>query len=238
MVSSGEPRASEPHLALSLVNSRMGKETPASQQALLYPLSVFYSRNRIAGPVAHAMEPDSLPSPFRSLLVHGGEMTSALEAYTGARIAIRVLSRHITRSYSRQVLIVRESDGCPIGIAAIRVRLSLVEPGIAAEILAEQRPFGRIMRETGSGVYGSCPEAFFEAEPNEELQGFFWQSNSRKMYGRRGALVWNGVKIGQVVEILGADIARMGTGVPDLGDRSPALRESPLVAESVRPDLG
>ena len=215
----------------------MGTEIQASQKTLLYPLSEFYSRNRIAGPVAHATAPDSLPSPFRRLLVHGGEMTSALEAYTGGRIAIRVLSRHIARSYSRRVLIVRESDGCPIGMAAIRVRLRMVEPEVAAEILAEQRPFGRIMRETGNGIYKSCPEAFFEAEPNEELQGFFWQSNSSTMYGRRGALMWNGLKIGQVVEILRADIARLGSDVPVPGDGYLTPRESLLAAESARPDL-
>ncbi len=171
-------------------------------EKLLYPLNIFDARNGIVGPAVKEISAEAIPPTLQGLLVGSSEMTAALEAHFEGPLAIRLLSRHFTRSYFRRVLLVLEKTGLPVGMAAIRVRLDLLPDAIVAQIRAEQVPLGRIMREVGIGRYTTRPEAFAEVEPNGELSGFFWKSSSRKMYGRRATMLLDGAKFGEVAEIL------------------------------------
>ena len=60
-------------MALSKIRPRV------SSNGVLYPLDFVYARSGVEMPEAEVIEADSIPQPYRSLLVHKTDMTLTLE---------------------------------------------------------------------------------------------------------------------------------------------------------------
>ena len=168
----------------------------------LFPLDLAYTQAGVAQPVVKPIPPDAIPHPYRSLLVHEHDMTLTLERHHGGAVMLRTLST-TTRGqwYLRRVLLVQEYSGRPVEMGAIRLRLDAFPDRIRRQILKNELPLGRVLRNGGID-FTSQPRAFFAVTPNSEMMGVFWMREARTLYGRQTELFEGGRKIGDIVEIL------------------------------------
>jgi chorismate-pyruvate lyase len=173
-----------------------------STRGFLYPLDVAYARLGLSVPVARRIAPDRIPSPYRTLLAHEGEMTRMLERHFGEPLVIRVLTRWSHgRWYFRRSLLARVRSGAPVAMGMIRLRLDIFSPRLRARVVRGDAPLGRLLRNERF-EYRSEPRAFFEITPNVEMLGVFWMPRSRLLYGRQTALTVGGATIGTIIEVL------------------------------------
>ena len=183
----------------------MTTEPPAAEtrsEGLLYPLDLVYERAGIEIPRVEVVAPDDIPLPYRSLLAHDIDMTLTLERHFGGRVVLRPLSTFtLGDSYFRRVLLVQEYAGQPVEMGAIRMRLDAFSDEIRGQILNNEVPLGRILRE-GRFEYESHVKAFLRVTPNPEMMGVFWMRESRTLYGRRTEVLHGGARIGDIVEVL------------------------------------
>ena len=169
---------------------------------LLYPLDLVYERSGIAVPHVDVVQPGDIPLPYRTLLVHDSDMTLTLERHFGDRVMLRPLSTFTLRgSYFRRVLLVQEYAGQPVEMGAIRMELDAFDEPIRDQIVRNEIPLGRILRD-GRFEYTSRVKAFLQVTPNAEMMGVFWMREPRTLYGRRTEIIRHGAKIGDIVEVL------------------------------------
>lgn len=174
----------------------------SSNNGILYPLNLAYTQAGIPQPKAHEVSPRDIPFPYRTLLVHENDMTLTLERHFGGSVMLRTLSTTTSGDwYLRRVLLVQAYSGRPVEMGAIRLRLSAFTPRVRAQILKNQVPFGRLLRDAGVD-FKSQPRVFLEVEPNPEMMGVFWMREPRTLYGRQTEAFHSGTKIGDIVEIL------------------------------------
>jgi hypothetical protein len=169
---------------------------------MLFPLDSAYEHLGLAAPKAQLVAADRLPSPYRSLLAHDGDMTTTLERHFGGRLCLRTLSTSIGEDwYQRRVLLAQEHSGRPVEMGVLRTSLAPFSAGIRAEILRGREPFGRILRRMAVN-FVSRPLAFLAITPNSELMGLFWMREPVTLYGRKTEVMVDGKKIGDIVEVL------------------------------------
>jgi chorismate-pyruvate lyase len=189
--------------AIRLVRARgTGTRVPASDDGILYPLDFVYTQAGVALPKVKRISPEEIPFPYRSLLVHESDMTLTLERHFGGRVVLRTLSTFTSGPwYLRRVLLVQEYSGRPVEMGAIRMKLDAFSSRIRAEIVRNEIPLGRILRDGGVD-YKSRPRAFLAVTPNPEMMGVFWMREPRTLYGRQTEIIQGGQKIGDIVEVL------------------------------------
>ena len=181
-----------------------GKRTThrTSSRDTLYPLDVVYRRAGVEMPAMRTVAPYEIPMPYRSLLVHEDDMTITLERHFGGRVVLRALSTFTSGGwYFRRVLLVQEYTGRPVEMGAIRMKLDRFGARLKKQILKNEVPLGRLLRDSGF-TYVSHATAFLAITPNPEMMGVFWMRESKTLYGRRTEIVRNGTKIGDIVEVL------------------------------------
>jgi chorismate-pyruvate lyase len=173
-----------------------------STNGMLFPLDFVYARSGVALPDVEIVEPDDIPPPYRSLLVHTTDMTLTLEHHFGGKVALRPLATFTCGPwYFRRVLLAQEYSGRPVEMGAIRIKLGAFTERIRRQILKNDVPLGRLLRD-GGVRYESRPKAFLSVTPNSEMMGVFWMREPRILYGRRTEMVHDGAKIGDIVEVL------------------------------------
>jgi chorismate-pyruvate lyase len=174
----------------------------SGRNGLLHPLDLVYERAGVPLPQFERIEPDDIPSPYRSLLVHERDMTLTLEAHFGGRVVLRPLSTYMRGAwYYRRVLLAQEYSGRPVEMGAIRIKIDAFAPKVRAEILRNAVPLGRILRDSGVD-FRSKPTAFLAITPNPEMMGVFWMREPRTLYGRQTRVLLGGTRIGEIVEVL------------------------------------
>jgi hypothetical protein len=169
---------------------------------MLFPLDFVYARSGVALPQVTAIEPDDIPLPYRSLLVHETDMTLTLERHFGGRIVLRPLATFTSGPwYFRRVLLAQEYTGRPVEMGAIRIKVGAFPDRIKKQILKNDVPLGRLLRD-GGVKYESRPKTFLAVMPNSEMMGVFWMREPRMLYGRRTEMLHEDVKVGDIVEVL------------------------------------
>lgn len=175
---------------------------PGSSNGILYPLDLAYTQAGVPQPKVHEISPKDIPFPYRSLLVHENDMTLTLERHFGGPVMLRTLSTVVRGShYLRRVLLVQEYSGRPVEMGAIRLKMEVFKPQIRGQILRNEIPLGRVLRDGGVD-FKSQPRVFLAVEPNPEMMGVFWMREPRTLYGRQTEMFQGGAKIGDIVEIL------------------------------------
>jgi chorismate-pyruvate lyase len=173
-----------------------------TSNGILFPLDFVYARSGVELPTVTAIDPDDIPLPYRSLLVHRTDMTLTLERHFGGRVALRPLATFLHGPwYFRRVLLAQEYTGRPVEMGAIRIRVPAFPARIQKQILKNDVPLGRLLRDGGVD-YESRPTVFLSVIPNPEMMGVFWMREPKMLYGRRTEMIHNGVKIGDIVEVL------------------------------------
>ncbi|MGE0395027.1 MAG: hypothetical protein AB7I25_14695 [Vicinamibacterales bacterium] len=178
------------------------RSTRAGTPGPLFPLDLAYTQAGVSLPTVRTIPPDEIPPPYHSLLVHEQDMTLTLERHHGGPVLLRTLST-TTRGgwYLRRVLLVQAYSGRPVEMGAIRLRLDAFPRKIQQQILRNEVPLGRVLRNGGIDFH-SRPRAFFTVTPNSEMMGVFWMREPRPLYGRQTALSVDGRRLGDIVEIL------------------------------------
>lgn len=170
---------------------------------IAYPLDEFYTLAGMTLPRIEAVTSDTVPEPYRELLVHENDMTPTLEAFHAQTVHLRVLRRQQRDDfYFREVVLVTDEGEKPVEFGAIKINLVLFPPAARRLILEERHPLGHILRDC-EVTHTSRPKAFLKIESDEFMAASLGMSGKHVLYGRRNTLADPQQRpLAEVVEIL------------------------------------
>ena len=168
-----------------------------------YPLSEFYSRAKRPFPRIETITADTVPEPYRALLVHDNDMTPTLETFHSSRIHLEILSRDRRGDfYYREVALRLDHDERPVEFGANKVYLGAFPEDAQEQILLERVPLGTILRDCGVR-HKTEAKFFLRVEPDELILNALEVENSATLYGRKALITdGNGKPLSEIVEIL------------------------------------
>jgi chorismate-pyruvate lyase len=177
--------------------------TIAQAPDLLYPLTVFRKRDHRPLPVYEAVDAEAVPEPYRTLLVHKGDMTSRLEAHHGSPLKLRVLHRsHTPEVYLREVLLCTANDELPVEYGAIEIDLATFAEPLRSQIVEGRLPLGGLLNSHGF-KYRSRPRGFLRVLPDLTLCRHFGVEAASAFWGRSNVLLGADDRVfAQIVEVL------------------------------------
>ncbi|HYG74103.1 MAG TPA: hypothetical protein VEK08_03780 [Planctomycetota bacterium] len=182
---------------------KLSKSAKVKTASAAYPLDVFYAAAGLKLPRITEIDGATMLEPYRTLLVHKGDMTPALENHYGSSIHIQILQMHNKRdSYTREVVLRLDGSERPIEFGAIEIKLDLFVKKAREEIIEGVRPLGAIMREY-SVVHTSRPSAFLQIQSDGVINEALELSGNMTLFGRRNTLINpEGQPLAEIVEIL------------------------------------
>ncbi len=125
-----------------------------------------------------------VPPPYHDLLVHDHHMTVTVEAYHGDLVNVQVLDKRRSGSfYSRKILLSLQKTGKVVQFGIVRVNLDYLPEAAQAEIVAEKKPFGRVLIEHDV-LRRIEPTAYLRIEGGPKQMAWFGQTEPRPLYGR------------------------------------------------------
>jgi len=170
---------------------------------LLYPLRRFCADAGHALPTCEVIDGATMPEPYRSLLVHHGDMTSRLETFHDGGIVIEVLHQEQTaEAYRREVVLRVESSGLAVEYGAIEIHLDAFGEDLRRLILEHHLPLGGLLNRFKVN-YRSEPKAFIRLGADPVMQRVFEAPEAREFFGRSNVLIGDGDQVlAQIVEVL------------------------------------
>ena len=170
---------------------------------LLYPLSFIRRARGIPKLSFEEVDPQEIPDPYYSLLVHEGDMTSRLEAFHEDEIKVRKLSSSSDgKAYFREVILHAENAQKATEYGAIEITLQNLEEELRTAVIEAQRPLGAILNEARI-PYSSAPRAFLKIVPDNAIVDAFGSVEADYLYGRSNEITsYSGDIIARIVEIL------------------------------------
>ena len=185
-------------------STKQTESTPASPIiALVHPLDDFYNRSGVPLPPLQQVDGEEVPEPYKRLLVHSSDMTSTLENFYEEPVHVRVLSRKQDgNDYFREVVLCTEGDSKPVEFGAIKINLALFPEAAKKQILEEQWPLGRILKDCAV-TYSSWPKAFLKIASDRLINTALGLKGAHVLYGRRNTLLnANDQSLAEIIEIL------------------------------------
>ena len=170
---------------------------------LLFPLSHFCRASGHPLPACEFIDGAVMPEPYRTMLVHHGDMTSRLEEFHGATMKLRVLHRETSGdAHRREVLLCNADSGLPVEYGAIEINLAAFDEPLRAEILEGRQPLGGLLNRHGVR-YRSEPRAFLKLAPDSAMDAHFELDGAHTLYGRSNVLLGDGGRVlARIVEVL------------------------------------
>jgi hypothetical protein len=170
---------------------------------LLYPLTLFRQNGGHALPSFSMVEGEDMPEPYRTLLVHHGDMTSRLQSHYDGDIILEVLHREETpQAYRREVVLHRERDNLPVEYGAIEIELDAFAAELREAILQEHLPLGGLLNHY-KVKYRSRPKAFILLGPDNFMSEVLEMPGAKGFYGRCNELLGDGDQVlARIVEVL------------------------------------
>lgn len=125
----------------------------ATQVDLTELVDLFYDQPKALGEFAEVVA-EEIPPATRSLLNHHQHMTVTIERFHRCPVSVRVLQTSQRGDwYAREILLERTASaaGAPAGMVVqygiVRLNLGLLADAVKNEILAGQKPLGRVLIE-------------------------------------------------------------------------------------------
>jgi chorismate-pyruvate lyase len=119
----------------------------AAQVELAELLDLFYEHAAAVGEFLE-VEPTEVPPLTRSLLNHEQHMTVTVERFHRCAVDVRVLRFKQTEEwYAREIVLERTTDRGVVQYGIVRLNLSLLADSVRNEILAADKPLGRVLIE-------------------------------------------------------------------------------------------
>ena len=185
------------------INSDPAIDPAVDSNSIAYPLNDFYNRNGHLLPPLEEVDPETVPQPYKALLVHQNDMTSTLENHHGAAIHLRIVSK-LRRGddYFREVALLLEGSEKPVEFGAIKINLALFPQAAREEILEEHWPLGRVLKEHNI-KFSSQPRGFLRVASDKLINSVLHLNGAHLLYGRRNTLSDTaGQSLAEIVEIL------------------------------------
>ena len=163
----------------------------------------FYAHASLPRPILEPVEGQSIPEPYRRLLVHNGDMTPALESFHAGAIHLEVLRSKLDGNrYERDVVLRMNGSHKPVEFGAIEIDLSVVGAAARKEILEAHKPLGAILRDFAI-AHLSRPKAFVRLQSDPIINASLQLAGPLTLYGRRNTLLLpDGRTLAEIVEIL------------------------------------
>ncbi|MBM3844866.1 MAG: hypothetical protein FJ405_01090 [Verrucomicrobia bacterium] len=181
----------------------------ASVQPLLHPLDESCARAGRRIPSAKALQPEDMPEPYRSLLVHDTDMTSTLSAFHGNRLHLEVLSVELGGDAClREVVLRVDGTRKPVEFGAIKIHLHALPPPARRLVLEGRVPLGQILRDAQI-PFLSKPKGYLKVVADEFMSAALELKDSKaELFGRRNTLTDPRLgPIAEIVEILPPAVA-------------------------------
>ncbi len=184
------------------MTTRTPQGTPTASP-LIHPMDEFYAQAGRPMPRVERVEAENIPEPQRSLLVHEGDMTSALTNFHKSDMHLEVIRREMREDvYTREVVLLLDGSDQAVEFGAIRIYLSLLPSPARRAILDEHLPLGQILKEFHVR-FESRPKAFLRIESDDFINRSLRLHESALLYGRRNTLTDSQQRpLAEIVEIL------------------------------------
>jgi chorismate-pyruvate lyase len=135
-------------------------------------------------PAYELIDADSIPSPFRELLVHEHHMTVTMEAYHGDLVDVRLLTRvHQGDSYARKIILTLRESKRIVLFGIVHIDLSVCSPAVRKAIIEAKTPLGRILIDN-EVLRRIEPIAFLRVQPGPAALRWFGLERPEPLYGR------------------------------------------------------
>jgi chorismate-pyruvate lyase len=186
------------------VNASLSEQCmSADHNALLFPLDTFFADAQKSVPSITQIAGHDMPEPYRTLLVHRGDMTPALENHYNQTIHLNLLqARREGNFYLREVVLMLDASNLAVEYGAIAINLDCFSPAAREIVLDGKRPLGTILREQKM-AHSSQPRAYLQIEPDATIAADLQLAVPTILYGRRNRLLAeDGASLAEIVEIL------------------------------------
>lgn len=162
---------------------------------------LFYSRLEDLGQFVEVRD-DEMPLIYRRLLAHSEHMTVTVEEFHHSPVDVRVLEKQLTPDhYSRKILLSRQSDGRVVQFGIVRLNLVYLAPEVAAEIISETIPLGRVL--INHNVLRQVHLAsLWKITPGPDLQKLFQIDGNQITYGRTALIECDHEPAVELIEIV------------------------------------
>lgn len=173
-----------------------------------FPLSEFYAHAKLPLPGIAQIPGDTVPEPFRSLLVHNNDMTPTLEAFHQSEIHLEIVSRERRGEfYFREVVLRLDGTDQAVEFGANKVYLGRFPDDAQDLILQEELPLGRILKECGV-KHRTEAKAFLRVESDTLIGEKFGLVQGATLFGRKAVISdLQGRPLSEIVEILPPAVA-------------------------------
>ena len=168
-----------------------------------HPLDDFYANAGLTLPRIEVVPGESVPEPYRHLLVHDGDMTPTLERFYDATIHLEVMRREQRgKFYFREVVLLTDDLEERVEFGAIKIFLELFPKAARNDILAERLPLGNILAKYKI-EHTSRPKGFLRIQSDQYINRGLGLTGRQVLYGRRNTLSTpEGRPLAEIVEIL------------------------------------
>ena len=172
-------------------------------ETFAYPLSDFYAHAKLPMPRIEVISADAVPEPYQSLLVHKNDMTPTLEAFHDSRIHLELVKKdHRGGFYFREVILRLDRDEKPVEFGANKLHIGIFSEEAQEQILLEQVPLGRILKECGVRHVTEA-KFFLRVEPDGLICRALELESPVTLYGRKAVISdHKGLVLSEIVEIL------------------------------------
>lgn len=148
---------------------------------------------------------DAVPPPYHGLLVHDQHMTVTVEAHHGSLVDVKV--QHVCHrgdSYARMILLALQGSGKVVQFGIMRIHLQFCDEQVRQEILAANKPLGRILIEHDV-LRRIEPTAFLQITPGPVMMNWFGIDAPRTTYGRLALIHCNEQPAVELLEIVASE---------------------------------
>lgn len=110
-------------------------------------VDLFYDQVSSIGEFAEVTS-EEIPTATRELLDHEQHMTVTVEKFHCCPVEVNVLRSQLEGDwYAREIILRRSSDGEVVQYGIVRLNLALLADSVKQEILAANKPLGRVLIE-------------------------------------------------------------------------------------------
>lgn len=167
-------------------------------------LGLFYENPAEDCCVATRVTSESLPDPYRELLVHENHMTVTVESFHDSLVDVKVLKEKKTDEiYARKILLTRQSDDAVVQFGVVRLHRDLLPAAARDAIEAKETPLGRILIEQGLLRHVQLLD-LWKCDTTGELQSLLQMKEPTTVYGRTAIIHVDSQPVIELLEIVTA----------------------------------
>jgi len=164
-------------------------------------VGLFYERIAELG-VFEPMPASSVPAPYQQLLVHDHHMTVTVEAFHHCPVDVSVLAlRRDDDSYSRKIVLRRQTDGAVVQFGIVRLFISTLTPEVFREVERASIPLGRVLINHEVLREVACHQ-LFHVRCGPELAQLFQAPLGSETFGRTALIYCDGRPSIELLEIV------------------------------------